>query len=33
MLDRDDRLLQITSVPAEIGRRQGLEFMAENYSA
>jgi SPP1 family predicted phage head-tail adaptor len=32
MLDRDDRLLQIVSVPAEIGRRQGLEFMAEEFS-
>jgi SPP1 family predicted phage head-tail adaptor len=32
MLDRDDRLLQIVSVPAEIGRRQGLEFMCEAYS-
>lgn len=32
MLDRDNRLLQITSVPAEIGRRHGLELMAEEYS-
>jgi SPP1 family predicted phage head-tail adaptor len=32
MLDRDDRLLQIVSVPAEIGRRQGVEFMCEEFS-
>jgi head-tail adaptor len=32
MLDRDNRLLQIVSVPAELGRRQGLEFMCEAYS-
>jgi SPP1 family predicted phage head-tail adaptor len=32
MLDRDNRLLQIVSVPAEIGRRQGLEFIAEEFS-
>jgi SPP1 family predicted phage head-tail adaptor len=32
MLDRDDRLLQIVSVPAEIGRRQGIEFMCEEFS-
>lgn len=31
MLDRDDRVLQIVSQPAEIGRREAIEFMAENY--
>jgi SPP1 family predicted phage head-tail adaptor len=33
MLDRDDRILQIVSQPAEIGRREAIEFMAENYNA
>jgi SPP1 family predicted phage head-tail adaptor len=31
MLDRDERILQIISQPAELGRREGIEFMAENY--
>lgn len=33
VLDRDDRILQIVSKPAEIGRKEGLEFMAEDYTA
>lgn len=32
MIDRDNRVLQITSKPAEIGRRESMEFMAEDYS-
>lgn len=32
MLDRDNRILQIVTAPAEIGRRDGIEFMAEQYS-
>jgi SPP1 family predicted phage head-tail adaptor len=32
MLDRDDRILQIVSKPAEIGRREAMEFTAEDYS-
>lgn len=31
MLDRNNRILQIVSQPAEIGRREAIEFMAENY--
>lgn len=31
MLDRDDRVLQIVSKPAEVGRREAMEFMAEDY--
>jgi SPP1 family predicted phage head-tail adaptor len=31
ILDRGDRVMQIVSKPAEIGRREGLEFMAEDY--
>lgn len=27
-----DRVAQIVTVPAEIGRREGLEFMVEDYS-
>ena len=27
-----DRILQIISGPAELGRREGMEFMAEEYS-
>ncbi|MES2500237.1 MAG: phage head closure protein [Pseudomonadota bacterium] len=33
MLDRDNRLLQIVSVPAEIGRREATEFICEEFSA
>jgi head-tail adaptor len=32
MLDRDDRILQIVTKPAEIGRREAMEFTAEDYS-
>jgi SPP1 family predicted phage head-tail adaptor len=32
MLDRDNRILQIVSKPAELGRKEALEFMAEDYS-
>lgn len=32
MLDRDNRILQIVSKPAEIGRKEGIEFMAHDYS-
>jgi SPP1 family predicted phage head-tail adaptor len=32
MIDRDNRVLQITSKPAELGRRESMEFMAEDYS-
>lgn len=28
-----DRVAQITTVPAEIGRREGLEFMIEDYTS
>ena len=31
MLDRNNRILNIVSQPAEIGRREAIEFMAENY--
>jgi SPP1 family predicted phage head-tail adaptor len=31
LLDRDDRVLQIVSKPAELGRKDGIEFMAEEY--
>lgn len=30
--DEPDRLLQIISGPAEVGRREGLEFMTEDWS-
>jgi head-tail adaptor len=33
VLDRSDRILQIVTKPAEIGRKEGLEFMAEDYTA
>jgi head-tail adaptor len=32
VLDRDNRILQIVSKPAEIGRKEALEFMCEDYS-
>ena len=32
MLDRDDRVLQIVSKPAELGRREGIMFMCEDYN-
>ncbi len=32
MLDRDDRILQIVSKPAELGRKEALEMMCEDYS-
>jgi len=32
VLDRDDRILQIVSKPAEIGRREGIMFMCEDYA-
>jgi head-tail adaptor len=31
VLDRDDRVLQIVSKPAELGRKEGIEFMCEEY--
>lgn len=31
-LTRGNRVLQIVSGPAELGRKEGLEFMAETYS-
>ena len=31
VLDRDDRVLQLVSKPAELGRREAMEFMAEDY--
>jgi head-tail adaptor len=31
MLDDDNRILQIVSAPAELGRRDGLDFFAEEY--
>lgn len=33
LLDRDNRMLQIVTAPAELGRREAIEFMAEAYSA
>ena len=30
--DRDNRVLQIVTKPAEIGRRQAIEFTCEDYS-
>lgn len=33
MLDRDARVLQIVSKPAELGRKEGLEMMCEDYLA
>lgn len=32
MLDTNDRILQIVSKPAELGRKEAMEFMAEDYS-
>lgn len=32
MLDRDNRILQIVTKPAEIGRKEAMEFTAEDYS-
>lgn len=31
MIDRDSRILQIVTKPAEIGRREAIEFTAEDY--
>lgn len=31
MLDRGDRVLQIVTKPAELGRKEAMEFMAEDY--
>lgn len=31
MLDRENRVLQIVNKPAEIGRRQAIKFMCEDY--
>lgn len=31
LLDRDNRLLQIVSLPAELGRKDAIEFMAEEF--
>lgn len=32
LLDRDNRVLNIVTKPAEIGRRQAIEFTCEDYS-
>lgn len=32
LLTRGDRVLQIVTAPAELGRKEGIEFMAEEYS-
>lgn len=32
MLDDDNRILQIVSSPAELGRRDGLDFFCEEFS-
>ena len=32
MLDDDNRIIQIVSSPAELGRREAIEFFAEEYS-
>lgn len=32
LLSRGNQVLQIVAGPAELGRREGLEFMAEDYS-
>lgn len=32
MIDRNNRVLQIVTAPAEIGNRDMIEFMAEEYS-
>jgi SPP1 family predicted phage head-tail adaptor len=31
LLDRNDRVLQIVSKPAELGRKEAMEFTAEDY--
>lgn len=31
LLDRNDRVLQIVSKPAELGRKDAMEFTAEDY--
>lgn len=31
LIDRDNRILQIVTNPAEIGRREAIEFTAEEY--
>lgn len=31
LLNRENRILQITSQPAEIGNREAIEFMCEEY--
>ena len=33
MLDDDDRIIQIVSAPAELGRRDAIDFFGEEYSA
>lgn len=33
LLDRANRVLQIVSGPAEIGRKEGIELMAQEYSS
>ena len=32
LVDRADRVMQIIAGPAEMGRREGIELVAENYS-
>lgn len=32
LLDRGDRIMQIVTQPAEIGRKEGFEFMAQDFS-
>lgn len=32
-LDRNDRILEIVGKPGELGRREGMEFIAQDYSA
>ena len=32
LLDRGNRIMKIVSAPSEIGRKEGLEFMLEEYS-
>lgn len=31
MLDRDNRILQIVTKPAEVGNKDAIQFMAEDY--
>jgi head-tail adaptor len=33
ILDRSDRILEIVSKPAELGRKEGLEMMCHDYEA